>query len=85
LRNPERSQELLNVNNFLFFAKEDQVNRKHHANGVDSARRDYPKTAPETSPAFRLSEKSDQTSQIAVCHTGFRSNESLSCLVIDIE
>jgi hypothetical protein len=85
LRDSEGAHVFFDVHDLSILAKEDQVDREHHSNGVHAARGNDPEAAPLASPSVGFPEQPNQATQVAVCHGGFRGDKGFPRSVVDVD
>ena len=73
---------LFQVNYLLVLAQEDQVDWKHHSNGVHTLGRHDPETAAKARPALGLSEQTYEAAHVAIRYGCFGRDERLPGLVL---
>ena len=73
------------MDDFFFLAEKNEIDGKHHADGMDTAGGNDPKAAAQAGPAFGLSEEPDQPTQIAIGDGCFGGDECFPRLVVDID
>src|SRR5690242_17007377 len=83
-RDSERSHVLFHVNDLLFLAEKDQIDREKHSNRMDAAGRHDPETAPWLGPSLGSPQKTNQPRKIAIGDCGLRGHKRLLCLVVDV-
>lgn len=75
---------LLHVNDLLFLAEKDQIDREKHSNRMDPAGRHDPKTAAWLGPSLGSSKKSNKARKIAIGDRRFRGYKRFLRLVVDV-
>ncbi len=83
LGNTKRAQVLFDMDDFFFLAEKNEIDGKHHADGMDTPGGDDPKTGPQPCPAFGFSQEPDQPTQIAIRYGCFRGDECFPRFVVD--
>ena len=63
---------LLNANHCVMAVEEDQIQRVKHTEGMDSVRRNNPKSIPAADPAPGSAEQAHKPAEEAVGHFGVR-------------
>ena len=72
------------VNDLLFLAEKDQIDREKHSNCVDAAGRYDPETAARLGPSLGSSKKSNKARKIAIGDRRFRGYKRLLRFVVDV-
>src|SRR5262249_54795876 len=68
----------------FFLVKENQIDRKKHADRVHASGRDDPKPAAKLGPAFGLSQQANKAAEIAVRNRRLGGHKSLPSLVVHV-
>ena len=76
---------LFHVNDLLFLAQKDQIDREKHPNRMDAARGYDPETATRLGPSLGSSQKTNEPREIAIGDGRLRGHKRFLCLVVDID
>ncbi len=75
---------LFHVNDLLFLAQKDQIDREKHSNCMDAAGRHDPETAARLGPSLGSSEKTNKPRKIAIGDRSFRGHKRFLRFVVDV-
>src|SRR5579862_6386228 len=75
---------LFEMDNFLIFAKEDQVDGEQHANGVYAFAGYNPHGGAIAGPSFGLAQQTYETADIIVGYGSVRSDKGLTVFVVHV-